>query len=315
MATESNNKSYKKLSKKEFVFYCLVSILMFFLSCYIGELYIGYILIYLFFLWVTIFLLSRSNIEILDRIANFTIMVLLIAPVMVYLIILVIDILMTNFPSILYIEGSKNTWIGFTGSIIAGSMTMFAVAFTIYNENQKRREELSINSIPYINIVQKDFIDSTTAVNCVSNFNPTLVNRCPYPVALSLVNSSTHPARNVRFIKGSVILEEYSNYKNPFPSKPIIVIDILKNLNDFLDMNQLLPANSTLNFDVELGLINNPGLLISVEIEIDYFDFLKISNLKTKYKARFSFFTKNDLISPFEGSINFIDEVSSIINK
>ena len=48
--------------------------------------------------------------------------------------------------------GDTGDWIGFSGSIIGGLMTMFALVFTIQHENQNRKQERIEQLKPYIDI-------------------------------------------------------------------------------------------------------------------------------------------------------------------
>jgi len=46
--------------------------------------------------------------------------------------------------------GTISDWIGYSGSIIGGSMTMFALVFTIQNEDSKRRKDEQFRIMPII---------------------------------------------------------------------------------------------------------------------------------------------------------------------
>ena len=52
---------------------------------------------------------------------------------------------------------NKNTWIGFYGAIIGGGITLGGVAWTIYDQNKKRRVDLSMQYKPIL-FLSNDFI-------------------------------------------------------------------------------------------------------------------------------------------------------------
>jgi len=72
-----------------------------------------------------------------SRIYYFTMFVLLASPISIYAITLVIS----YYKSDLIQVSNASGWIGFAGSIIGGTMTMFALIFTIQSEERKRNED------------------------------------------------------------------------------------------------------------------------------------------------------------------------------
>lgn len=75
--------------------------------------------------------------KVLDRIFNFGIIVLVASPIIIYL----LTLAFSAYPDILIKSGSKDTWIGFAGSVIGGSMTVFVIIFTLRNEQNSRRAQ------------------------------------------------------------------------------------------------------------------------------------------------------------------------------
>lgn len=85
-----------------------------------------------------------------------TMMILVFAAPITYLIILSIDkVILPCFPFIV-VEGSKDAWISFFGTLFSGVTTMLALIFTIKYENEREIKK-EINSIrPYI--ITKPFL-------------------------------------------------------------------------------------------------------------------------------------------------------------
>lgn len=69
-----------------------------------------------------------------SKIYYFTILFIITAPLAIYSVGLLIKLYELNLVKF----GSSGDWIGFAGSIIGGAMTMFALIFTIQNEDKKR---------------------------------------------------------------------------------------------------------------------------------------------------------------------------------
>lgn len=107
-----------------------------------------------------------------DKIYFFTIFVLIASPLSIYIIVLLIGYFK---PSLIQV-GDASDWIGFAGSIIGGSMTMFALIFTIQNEDTKRKSEELLRIMPFIKIepilINQEIIDLTKPIiiRNVSNY-------------------------------------------------------------------------------------------------------------------------------------------------
>lgn len=75
----------------------------------------------------------------LDRILKVTAAVFLVSPLITYLLVTLIYQLVVQTSGYNFVQGDRNTWIGFAGSIIGGSMTMLALLFTIRHEQKKQK--------------------------------------------------------------------------------------------------------------------------------------------------------------------------------
>ena len=68
-------------------------------------------------------------------------LVMILSAPVVYLILVFVDKILLSKLDFIIVEGTKDAWIGFAGSIIGGLVTMLALYFTIKHEND--REEIS----------------------------------------------------------------------------------------------------------------------------------------------------------------------------
>ena len=80
---------------------------------------------------------ATAESEAIDRVISFTMLIVFASPILAYMFVIVAS----KLPELFIRFGSKDAWIGFLGSIIGGSMTMFAVAFTIIDQNNKRDQD------------------------------------------------------------------------------------------------------------------------------------------------------------------------------
>lgn len=97
--------------------------------------------------------LSEEQIEIkneIDRSFNLTLFILLLSPILVYLIILAIYSVVVTNSLFGFIQGSRDAWIGFAGSLIGGSMTMFAVIFTMQHDRKLRKQDYIHKVRPFL---------------------------------------------------------------------------------------------------------------------------------------------------------------------
>lgn len=92
---------------------------------------------------------SESINDELDRVLKLTMFVLVVSPILVYLIITFFDLIVRGNDLYDFVQGDRNTWIGFAGSLIGGAMTMMALLFTIRFEEKKRKADKEANDLLY----------------------------------------------------------------------------------------------------------------------------------------------------------------------
>lgn len=95
--------------------------------------------------------------DFLDKIIKFTIFILLNSPLFIYSLVL----FFITYPNILIKVGDSSAWISFAGSIIGGSLVMFALIFTIQNEERIRENnrliEIKRTKLNLMPIIDYDF--------------------------------------------------------------------------------------------------------------------------------------------------------------
>ncbi len=138
-----------------------------------------YILLGLIALWTlanivySIILLVKDFKEQLDsiKVLRVTSFIIIFSPVFTYVLVIIAKFLKSNH--LMDAIGTADAWIGFAGSIIGGSITMFALYLTFKHES-KVREKNHIDSIkPYISCRIANYKDDERKINigeCVSEY-------------------------------------------------------------------------------------------------------------------------------------------------
>lgn len=203
-------KRYIKYTGITLSVFIIVIILQLLIKVYEQFKILGYILIFVtYMIGITATILSSENEKLLDRIFNFTIFIVFNSPLFIYTIALIFKTFSESFIRV----GDANVWIGFAGSIIGGSMTMFAIIFTIQNqdniESKKVIPHLSIDISDFYNI-ENNLLLTTIRINdekiqlgghdsCWINFN--------------LTNNSSHIAKDIKIT--SIQSINYDQYRHP----------------------------------------------------------------------------------------------------
>lgn len=124
---------------------------------------------------------------------------------------LIINIARYLIPSIFHI-GSVDAWIGFSGSIISGIITMMALLYTINHEATIREEdkktrlnEIALQSIPILKICPsvKSAINSFDFEFDLDNYQDAIKNN-EAVIALEISNESPYISRNLKFVEAKI---------------------------------------------------------------------------------------------------------------
>lgn len=181
-------------------------------------------------------------------------------------------------PDVLHF-GSVDSWIQFSGSILGGTLTLVALAYTL-NEQEKNREEDKKNQL--LPIVEFNILNNVEESK--KNENDFEVFKIWY---LKIENVSDNPLRNIKVIRHKVFL---------FNSE-----DDLKELNlQLLNVNSLLPniiaknkihySELDLNFYEIADIESKFYQYLYIEIYFEYYDVL----LKNIHHHNFDIMFRNN---------------------
>jgi hypothetical protein len=205
---------------------------------------------------------------------------------------LAVTIFMLNFgkfviPSSLHI-GSIDSWIQFSGSILGGTLTLFALAFTM-NEQEKNREEDRKNELlPIIEVSLINRITENEIKNSIFRLNDVWT--------LKIENVSDNPLRNIKLIESKFYMGN--------SGKEIVILK-----NQFTDLDKslpnIIPKNKTVLIELNLNIYEiadikpNYYKFIYLEFDFEYYDVL-IKN-KHNHLSRYTLV----LNQTYESFINF----------
>lgn len=185
------------------------------------------------------------------RVLITTILILLLSAPLVYSILLLIDkVLLCNSNNFI-IEGSKDAWIGFAGTIIGGLITMLALYFTIQDENSKRKKEKAKTIRPFIICKPQFLMDFDKTIDRTQNC-------CQYPIALVVENISNNLVKDLRLASETVY--QYNQKTKEYDLKINELVERHnKNYNIFtvlLDSTEMIKPNSSFVYQTNF-LISN----------------------------------------------------------
>lgn len=131
-----------------------------------------------------------------------SILILVLSAPIVYLLILFIDkVLLANCDWVI-VEGTKDSWINFAGSIIGGLITMLVLYFTLVHAN-KEREEDKIKSVRPFVVVNPE---------CKNNFD-TSINEseddCFYVIDTVVENISDNLVKDLALVEENVYIYNF----------------------------------------------------------------------------------------------------------
>lgn len=261
---ENKQSIIDKIKKDKEQLICLLIVLLMHISIKVVPefLNIGLIIILLTYIFaLTIAIYKDHEESFFDRILKFTIFVLINSPLIIYTIVL----FFRTFPNTLIKIGNASTWIGFAGSIIGGSMTMFAIIFSIQYQNKIEANK----TIPFITVDQigigKDD-EGTFSITLEEESNDILIG--PIIAAFKFKNPSNFIAKNIKLIK--IVTYNYISYSNP--NDPIIEHNQEYNQKNDLNL-EFFYADSEHDFSFLLEHRNpNDSYKFILEFQIQFFD-------------------------------------------
>jgi len=93
---------------------------------------------------------SKKWRSVVDMLYDLPFFVVLTSPIITYVMINVISEYVHKNPGILPIQGNTSDWIGFSGSIIGGALTIYAVVFSLQYQDDIRKKDIEFQIMPII---------------------------------------------------------------------------------------------------------------------------------------------------------------------
>lgn len=299
---------FVKSSWLYFVFYLIMGFMQFLAKVfpnYNNIIQIITSILYMYFLIKLIF--GIKEVDYLDRVFKFTIIVVVNSPLLVYSIVLFIR----TIPDLFIKVSDSNTWIGFAGSIIGGSLTLFAVIFAFILDKDNRDLELDRTQTPKIKInplfsKSKNDESMNFIIEDIEN------NEIIFNMFLEVINISNYPAQNISINKCELLVYSSKNYGLSNENNYIYKNDLKPNLleqikktrilfggysvklpisiqikKEFIDLNDVCPTyilkielvynsqfekirykiNTTVEFDVSCKKLNNLSQTCNIKLE------------------------------------------------
>ena len=206
--------------------------------------YLTVISIYFIFLLFYVRHISKKWEDTLVKISDFAFLVLLGSPALVYIFINLLDYSIKMWPGLLEIQGTKSDWISFSGSIIGGAMTLFAVVFTLQTERENRRHERVLSLLPLLEVKVKKL--KTNDIYSLAQFR-----------SLEIHNITENHAKNIRIKSADIswlklIDGSYDTYDKLMQEDSYFLSDSI--------YISLLPGKSSKNIEFRFNTTENQDL-------------------------------------------------------
>jgi hypothetical protein len=245
--------------------------------------------VFVIYLGQLIFITQNSNIgnTLLKTIVNFVIFTLMASPLAVYALLLFASSLPVYFPR----TGSEEAWIGFGGSIIGGTMTIFALIFSInhsiFEAGKRRRTEL------------KPIISSDLVV--FGNSNIASYNSDAFGEYLILIFkcNTAYPAYRFKILDIACKLYDKSGS----------IIYLQEKIIDIVSMKTFLTVNDEFRikvyyiadvFDDVSKVDLESAIRMSLYIEIEFYDIDNSTRYLQKHSTKLKVFTNQNSITRLE---------------
>lgn len=239
--------------------------------------YLSFVALYSIAVFSYIRRISLKWNDTMSKVSSFTFIVLFLSPAFVYLMINIIDNFVHLYPGILVVQGSKSDWISFSGSIIGGAMTLFAVVFTLQNERDNRRREKALSILPLL----KCHFEQSTNYESAS-----LMNLDKF----SISNFSDNHAKNIKIIETTV---SWLKPREPFSEEYVMIQNEDQSITQKELYISVLPRNENQTFKlrikeptdiVDIKRLRNHGYECVINVEFEYEDILGYNKYKHVYK-------------------------------
>lgn len=166
--------------------------------------------IFIFYYFIKIIYINQNkkddepSIRLAGQIIIYAMAIVYFSPQIVYL----ISIFFVINPNYIIGIGTSGEWLSFAGSLIGGSLTLFAVIFTFILEKKQRESDADLRSIPKIitdwnfgkNSKDNSYIKKSLVV--INQFNKDQVF---FNIKLRLINDSNFLASKLEFIESKLV--------------------------------------------------------------------------------------------------------------
>lgn len=225
--------------------------------------------ILIFYFFLKIFYIRESNsddeptLRLASQILIYAMAIVYLSPQIVYLISLIFII----NPNYILSIGTLGDWLGFAGSIIGGSLTLFAVIFAFILDKKQRESDVDLRSIPKIVIdwyFGKNSKDNSLIKRSLVSVYHLNKNEIILNMKLHLINDSTYLASKLEFIESRILF--FRNVDNALIDNelPIDVINFTEkhivesNLTSFLFNSSEFILNLPIRFPEKyINHVNN----------------------------------------------------------
>ncbi len=225
---------------------------------------------YAFFLitfWLflySLYFFSSNDSSPFETIGFWIFFVFIVAPLTVYTIILFFKSHLTFLPEV----GNVSDWVGFSGSVLGGSITMMAVYLTLKSNRKNNDRRLSAELTPIIRCV---LIDPD-----ISEKNPIKVTN--NKIHIYIHNTSDNHALIIKSTNSYIQLDGYEKH----------YID--EEINSIMCENNAIAGKSRRNIEVsfpsppEESAIRSNYLNFEIRVTLIYSDFLNLESHKLNYE-------------------------------
>lgn len=242
--------------------------------------------ILIFYYFIKIIYISQNDkddepsVRLASQILIYAMAIVYFSPQIVYL----ISLFFVINPNYIIGIGTSGDWLSFAGSLIGGSLTLFAVIFTFILDKKQRESDADLRSIPKIitdwnfgkNSKDNSYIKRSLVV--INQFNKDEVF---FNIKLRLINDSSFLASKLEFIESKLVFFRDIDSSLNDDQLPIDVINFTEEHIKESNMIKFLFNNS--EFIMNLP-ISYPEKYINVATK-SYEDYLSRLIVKLKYRS------------------------------
>jgi|GEM_PF-5753886 len=239
------------------------------------KIIISFITILFLIIFLIIVIYDNRTKNLVEKVINFTFLTLFTSPLLVYSIVLIMKLVKPT----LEVIGTQSSWIGFFGSLIGGSLVMFALVFTMQHEKLIHANL----SIPILNMqLDTEIVELPIKVTGSSNGDGGF--RCAPEVYIKLSNSSKHTAFEIKIL--SVMVQNYHLFYE-LEHRTRHNEDQIESISYSFDKVPAVFSNSSVSFPVIVDEILYDGGVLVINTDIEYTDAFKINHYTVTSRIEF----------------------------